>query len=304
MNIEKHLYLYLKSLNEKTSLSNQDIYVGFSGGIDSTALLVLLKKLQSTFNYNLHAISFMHANTPIVEPLETYDFTETLCKNLGIDYKFIKLDILKSNKGWETASRKARQNYYEVNSFDNVFLGHHLDDQNENTLIQLFRGAGNGMTGMKKQSSLNNVMYHRPFLDLEKEALTHFLIANNISWIEDKTNENSDFTRNFFRNNIITSLKKYYPEYSQKLSLFRKKQNEQQELSIDIAKTDGLEFLLSKETVDISNLSTLRIKNLLKVYLNSQKIFKPDNWLNEQVKYIQKEGVLKPIMDSNKKLTF
>lgn len=249
------------------SLKDANIFCGFSGGADSTAILFILKNKQKIYKFNLTAIYFSHGNCPIsVNGSESREFVKNFCGKHGIPLLIQELSLNNDNgNGWEAEGRSLRQQFFNNLNDHNkyVFLGHHLDDQNETTMMQLMRGgACRGAVAMKEMSDF----YIRPFLKIHKKEIYQFLQSQNIKWIEDPTNINSEFTRNFWRNSALPLIEQHYPSYSQKLENFRKQLDELHQIALDMAVIDGLNDLIKGNEVFL-NKTQLRLKNLIKQFL-------------------------------------
>lgn len=279
-NLNKLVHLFLKRLEP---LENKNILVGYSGGADSTALLHILKNKADKFSFNLKAVFFSHEGSPLIEnESELIKHCHTFCDELEVDLITHSLFLeKKKSQSWESSGRIARMSFYENNKPDYVFLGHHKDDQDETTMIQLFRGAGKGISAMKPIENY----YCRPFLTVHKIEVYDYLKLNNLTWIEDTTNENLEFTRNFWRRKGLPTIKEYYPQYSQQLGLLRDKTTELIQISQELAVVDGLESLNRGEIISISSLNDIRLKNLISHFYSSNKIsidgFYVDNQINE-----------------------
>ena len=279
-NLNKLVHLFLQSLEP---LEDKNVVIGYSGGADSTALLHLLKDKQEFFSFNLKAVFFSHEGSPLIENEDVLiKHCKEFCSLINVDLIIHPLHLEKQkNQSWESSGRMGRMSFYENNPSDYVFLGHHKDDQDETTMIQLFRGAGKGISAMKKIENF----YCRPFLDIHKEDIYKHLEHKKLTWIEDSTNTNVEFTRNFWRLEGLPTIKKYYPHYSQQLDLLREKTTELIQMSKELAKVDGLETLLSGNSLNIENLNDLRLKNLISQFYSSYKISieKPyvENQINE-----------------------
>lgn len=256
-NFDKVIHLFLQSLG---NLENKTLLVGYSAGADSTLLLHLLAQKKDFFKYKLEAVFFSHENSPINEgENNNLLLAQKTCQKLGIILYHQPIEMEKTtNKSWEQLGREARIEFYQNHYHDFIFLGHHLDDQNETTMIQLFRGAGKGMRAMK----FIDGKICRPFLTISKKEIYQYLQQNKIEWIEDPTNKNTDFTRNFWRNIGLPTIAQHYPSYSLLLSKFRKKIQNLENLSFDLAQLDGLDSLLQGKTIQVSHLSETRIMNL------------------------------------------
>lgn len=295
MELSKTLHIFLNSLG---NLENKKIIVGFSGGADSTALLYLLKDRQKIFKFNLEAIFFSHGDSPIaVDEDIMKNFCSKFCKDLNINFLINDLNLEKINRqGWESSGRKARQTFYENHDCDYIFLGHHKNDQNETTMTQLFRGGGKGTIGMKEIEG----KYCRPFLSHFKSDIYSFLTSKNLMWIEDPTNTNTDFTRNFWRNEGIPTIEKHYPNYSSTLDKFREKQSSLYQIAKELAIVDGLNDFLNNKPINIKSITSTRLKNLLSHIFNAYNVNMEDAYYTQQVNHyfsnktllIEKKGIV------------
>lgn len=285
-NLNKLIHIYLTHLEPK----DKKITVGFSGGADSTALLDLLHIKQDFFTYQLDAVVFTHGDSPIaVQEDDMLIFCKSFCHARKIPLRQIDLNLEKiPRNGWENSGRKARQGYYDTLQTDYVFLGHHQDDQNETTMTQLFRGGGKGTAGM----SDNDGFYCRPFLNIHKKDIYAYLEEKNITCIEDPTNTNNNFTRNFWRNVGLPAIEGHYPQYSQILDKFRTKQEELYSLAYDMALEDGLESILQGKIQPIKKLSPVRLKNLLTHIFSSENKSMEDAFYDQQVSHYKANGHL------------
>jgi tRNA(Ile)-lysidine synthase len=290
-NFDKAIHLFLQSLGD---LKNKKILVGYSAGADSTLLLHLLAQKKDFFEYHLEAVFFSHENSPINEgENNNLLLAQKTCQSLNIPFYHQSIHMEKTTKkSWEQIGRQARLEFYQKHPTDFIFLGHHLDDQNETTMIQLFRGAGKGMRAMKPIDG----KICRPLLDISKKDIYDYLQFHKIRWIEDPTNKNTDFTRNFWRNIGLPTIANYYPSYSLLLSKFRKKIQTLENLSLDLAKVDGLDSLLQGKTIQVSHLSETRIMNLfhhLYPHLKSsleekvvEEFFKQNNFIKKEKTFL------------------
>lgn len=260
---------------------NAKYLVGYSGGIDSTALLItahkIFKKLGIT---NLSAVFFSHINSPINEgESDNLKLVQKVCTDLNIPLETKELDLsFKGNHSWEQYGRMLRQQYFFESSADFVLLGHHREDQDETSLIQLFRGAGKGVSGMKM---LDHKLF-RPFLNLSKKDLKDYLIEKNIPWLDDPTNANNDLTRNFWRNEGIPIIQKHYPHLSSQIQVIRDKFNEQEEIAFELATIDGLETFVKNGHITLQ-CSVVRVLNLVSFSLNHYGIGVQKRLIKEQL---------------------
>jgi tRNA(Ile)-lysidine synthase len=301
--LEQH---FLTKIRQLTNFQQSNFLIAYSAGIDSTAVLHIANKIFSKLNIQFSAVFFSHINSPINDGEEdNLSLAIKTCKTLNIEFNHQPLDL--SHKGqysWEQYGRMLRQQYYNQNNFDYVLLGHHKDDQDETTLIQMFRGAGKAVAGMHFQDH----KLIRPFLEFPKKDLTNYLIERNLEWLDDPTNSNEDLTRNFWRNKGIPTIQEHYPNLSSTLQAIRDKFLEQDEIALELAKVDGLEEFISFNKINPTCNST-RLINLISVYLNCKSLSCQkktlrttiqNNWLkrdfnletNSYVIYFSKNGTI------------
>ena len=206
MQLEGHQN-FIKSLNA------QQIYVGFSGGIDSTALLLILHKISIIHNLRLIAVHFQH-NLRGSDSIDDASWCKDFCKSKKINFIEINLDVIKDMKqgeGIEAAARRLRNNYYQSISRKSqitVALGHHAEDKAENLILRICRGSNStGLTSMRKIQKIGYVNYIRPIIRNTKDELIHFLEETSVdNCCVDKSNNDEHYKRNFIRHNILPDL--------------------------------------------------------------------------------------------------
>ena len=209
-------------ITEHTDLS-KSIFIGYSGGPDSTALVHLLSTLKAKQDLNLKAI---HINHNLSKHSSTWEnhCIETCSKlNVNLITKSIKIKV--DGGGLESASRRARYKVFEkiLNRDDQLLLGHHSDDVAETLIMRLMRGTGpDGMEGPKLKRSLGQGVLVRPLLGVSKKDILDYLKKHNIDYIKDDSNLSSDFDRNYLRNEIFPMLEKKWNNFSNRVSNFSK----------------------------------------------------------------------------------
>lgn len=99
-----------------------------------------------------------------------------------------------------------------MNKQTTLVTGHHIDDQVETLFLNLMRGAGlDGLSAMPSIKTFSSGFHSRPFLNISKEDLKAYAIENNISWVEDESNNDSVYDRNFIRNEVMPLIKTRSP---------------------------------------------------------------------------------------------
>lgn len=208
----------------------KNYWVAFSGGLDSHVLLHFLK---TEFpELNIRAVHVNHQLLPEAVIWEKH--CKKICRELNIPLATIRVKILKKpGHSLEALARQARYTAIQklLKKSDILFTAHHQDDQAETVLLQLFRGAGlKGVSAMPSLLKLNNIIILRPFLNFSRQDLLNYAQTNKLNWIEDPSNKNYIFDRNYLRNIIFPLLKKRWPEITKILNRFAKHCGEQEKL--------------------------------------------------------------------------
>jgi len=183
------------------------IVIGVSSGADSMALFHYMIK-----NYK-DKIICAHINHNVRDQSnEEQIFLENYCKENNIIFETMTIKNYTENN-FENEARKKRYNFYEeiLNKYNSKYLllAHHADDLIETILMKIVRGSNiNGYAGIKKIAKMNNYYIVRPLLDYTKEEILKYLKDNNIKYYEDITNNDTTYTRNRFRHNLLPLLKK------------------------------------------------------------------------------------------------
>lgn len=204
MNLNSLFYRKFDKFVEENCLfgKGDKLIVGFSGGADSTALLLCLMHLRTKFNISLLA-AYVNYNLRGKESTVEQEFVKKFCfqRNISLVIKNVKSEI-KNNL--ENSARTIRFDYFrdlkKLYKFDKIVLAHTKDDQAETILYKLFRGSG--LTGLKGILAKNNNIIH-PLLVFKKKEITNFLIDQDIKWCEDSSNNDNKFSRNKIRNELI-----------------------------------------------------------------------------------------------------
>lgn len=244
------LFHYLDALRAKHWL------VGFSGGLDSTVLLFLLHRFNQRHPELKLDISCVHVNHGLsIHANDWQSHCQAFCHHLGIPFvaKTIELDVNRRGN-LEQRAREARyQAISDVSSKNTVlFLGHHLDDQAETLLFRLARGAGpSGLSSMAPWSETSSGVKFRPLLAVSKQELDAFAVENNLTWINDESNEEDEFDRNFIRNQLIPLATERWPSFAHNLARSAALCAEQQQL-LDEQCEQHLRAVSEGETLNIT----------------------------------------------------
>ncbi len=232
MLIEQAVAEALESLfAEKGSVSTKiesTIWLGLSGGIDSTVLLHAAAQFAAMSNRQLKAIHVHHGLSENADAWAKQ--AQFLCEQLSatfsitIDCIIEKVQLESRGDGLEQAARSARYQAFEKHcgSKDVLLQGHHLDDQIETFFMRAIRGSGlTGLASIPKQRNLsrsNSCQILRPLLNIEKSQLISYAQQNQLIWVEDESNQDSEIERNWWRNELLPQVWQRYPQQKHSLS--------------------------------------------------------------------------------------
>lgn len=229
-------------IQEENLISEDEhVTVALSGGADSIALLHLLVTLKDTMSLTIAAIH-IHHGLRVASDGEAA-FVRDLCQRWKIPLHFEQVDLTAdaySGMSTEEAARTARYKVfgrYLKAQGGKIALGHHMDDQAETVLLNLFRGSGaQGLKGMLPQRE----SYIRPLLCVNKSWIVNYCHINNLDYVMDESNQDVTFTRNRLRQEIMPLIeRKVQPKLSEHISrtaqLLREEDSYLRELAIEAA---------------------------------------------------------------------
>ena len=275
-----------------------DISVALSGGVDSIVLLHALSQLQKQLKLKLNAIHIHHDLSPNADDWLTFCHKE--CKKLSIPIKSEKINIKQDlPMGIEAAARKSRYQVLEIYRKGILALGHHQNDQAETLMLQLFRGSG--LSGLAAMPTFDRERFiWRPLLRIKREIIEDYAKENNLVFIEDESNNNLQFERNFLRKEILPLIKSRYPDIINTISRSSENIAEGLNLHKAIAKEDAnLYFSKNKERLSLTMLKVLekeRVVNLIRWWLDINKQLMPSkktmSELYRQIKDVKKDALL------------
>jgi len=251
------------------------ILLGLSGGMDSVVLLHLLHALAPKFDWRVSAIHVHHGLSPNAD--DWADFCRDLCARYDIPLQVEQVDVrlLRNEHGIEAAARKLRYAAFAQQTCDFIALAHHADDQAETLLLQLLRGAGvRGAASMPmlKPALKQAAATLRPLLEMPRSALFAYAQQHDLSWIEDESNNDDSYGRNFLRHRIFPELEHRFPAYRETLARSVRHFAEASELLDALAQQDALNWVLGDplELALLRSLSHPRARNLLRYVLHLQ----------------------------------
>lgn len=192
------------------------LWVGFSGGLDSTVLLHLAAADDRLRQAGLRAIHIHHGLAPEAEAWATH--CRDVCISLGIALDVVRVRVDPAGGlGPEAAARQARYSAFAavLSAGETLALAHHREDQAETFLLRALRGSGvDGLAAMRPWRQFRQGFLWRPLLDTPRAALLAWAQTRGLRWIEDASNADGRFDRNFLRHRVLPLLRERWPQTS------------------------------------------------------------------------------------------
>lgn len=250
------------------------IIIAYSGGLDSHVLLHTIAAMRAELT-DCEFIA-LHINHGLSEKAGQWAaHCASQCEVLDIPFANINVDA--KNKTGESPEAVAREVRYQafgefMQPGDCLLTAHHQDDQAETLLIQLLRGAGpRGLAAMPGYSGFAEGWHARPLLNFSRDELHEYaqqIVVQNkqSSWIEDESNSDTRFDRNFLRHEIMPKLKSRFPGMATTLSRSASLCAEAAGLLVSVATDDLKQVALNDGAFSVAELRALgevRARNLL-----------------------------------------
>jgi tRNA(Ile)-lysidine synthase len=269
------------------------IAVALSGGLDSVVLLDTVYK--STLAHKsppeIWAFHIHHGLQKSAD--DWFVFCEKLTKKYQIkfDFRLLHLDGNSKQGNVEARARSARyQALAELcteHGVQDLLLAHHQNDQAETVLLQLLRGSGvAGLAAMSNSRELKLgdtvITLWRPLIEQSKLELEAYAKTNQLEWVEDPSNQNTQYRRNAIRKNIIPRLEKIQPGAIVNLARSAKFLAQSQTLLDRLAKMDGKSIIV-KAGLNVSRLKALAendlpaANNLMRYWLKTYDLAMPSH---------------------------
>lgn len=228
--------------------------IALSGGLDSMVLLELAARFLPA-----KQVTVLHVNHQLQsEAGEWQLFCAQQAEQRGLTFRAEKVQL--EGGSVETAARNARYSVFEDEMSSDVCLmmAHHADDQAETLLFRLLRGAGvRGMAAMAVQRKLNNGKLLRPLLGCSRSELKSWAIREGLSWVEDPSNSDTQYDRNYLRQQVLPLLAKRWPRVNERLNATACHLADAEALLEELAQADLEACLASANTLSLTELKLL-----------------------------------------------
>jgi tRNA(Ile)-lysidine synthase len=266
------------------------LLIAYSGGIDSQVLLhsIASLKKQNAINTIIRVCHVDHGLSPNASQWQV--FAKEQCKKFDLPLDIISVNVqATAQQSIEAQARDAR--YRALKSVGNIgdliVTGHHSDDQTETYLLALKRGSGlKGLSAMQSEMTFGEQLLVRPLLNISRSEIEAYAKRHKLVWIEDESNKDVRFDRNFIRHQISPKLIERWPSINKTIARSAEHCFEAQQLLDELAveDLDSCQKSLYKLCVyHLNKLSEPRLKNLLRYFLSTHHILMPSR---EQLKQI------------------
>lgn len=273
MRIQAHVAQFLsKVIPANTSPT---LLLALSGGLDSCVLLHALVEVKKTLNVSLRVMHVHHGLSSNAN--DWADFCAETCAAYQVPFELVKVMVQKNTGlGVEAAAREARYQALFAANADFIVLAHHQDDQSETLLLQLLRGSGlKGLSAMAAQDPDRGLL--RPLLDVSRLEIEAYAKATKLAWMEDESNLDNQYDRNYCRHEVMSAIKARFPSASATLARSAAHIAEAADLLDALAQMDAQKCVVEgRMNVDLlTALGLPRAKNVFRWWLASMNFSAP-----------------------------
>ncbi len=195
--------------------ANKGRYViAFSGGMDSHVLLYAMTEVRKYLDADIVALHVNHGISIAAD--HWVEHCRQVCQQMKVQLEVVSVRVDQSLPSLENELRTARYAVFEENlhAEDVLLLAHHADDQAETLLQRLFRGSGHkGAAGMPRMRAIGKARLLRPLLDVPRSELREYAERAGLQWIEDDSNTDEVFDRNYIRHTLLPIVANRWPGY-------------------------------------------------------------------------------------------
>lgn len=215
----------------------QIVRIGLSGGLDSSVLLHVLAQLRAQDGFALSAVHVHHGLVPGARAWGAH--CAAMCAELGVPCAVVDVSVDRADPaGLEAAARSARRAAL-LGAGGVVALAHHRDDQAETVLFRAVRGSGiKGLSAMRELQPDPRGFLWRPLLATSRAELEAYARLEGLAWIEDPSNAERYYARNYLRHEVMPQLTERFPGSAGCLARLARLAGEASELMDEIAAED------------------------------------------------------------------
>ncbi|TLV14183.1 tRNA lysidine(34) synthetase TilS [Klebsiella indica] len=272
----------------QTLQPHRQFLLAFSGGLDSTVLLyrlVLWRQLDPTIH--LRAMHIHHGLSANADGWVAH--CQQICQQWQVPLLVERVTLGDEGLGIEAHARQARYQAFREALLPGEALvtAQHLDDQCETFLLALKRGSGpTGLSAMAGESDFAATKLLRPLLNESRESLQQWALAHQLTWIEDESNQDDAYDRNFLRLRIVPQLRARWPHFVDAVARSASLCGEQEQLLDEMLATELATLVAEDGSLAIAPLRTMsapRRAALLRRWLAGRNVPMPAREVPERI---------------------
>lgn len=272
----------------QTLQPHRQFLLAFSGGLDSTVLLHrLVRWREQDPTIQLRAIHIHHGLSANADGWVAH--CQQVCQQWQVPLLVERVVLGDEGLGIEAHARQARYQAFRMALLPGEALvtAQHLDDQCETFLLALKRGSGpTGLSAMSGESNFAGTKLLRPLLNERRESLYQWAMTHQLTWIEDESNQDDAYDRNFLRLRIVPLLSARWPHFAEAVARSASLCGEQEQLLDEMLAAELVTLMAEDGSLAVEPLTTLsapRRAALLRRWLGAHNALMPSRDVPERI---------------------
>ncbi|OAJ95442.1 tRNA lysidine(34) synthetase TilS [Vibrio bivalvicida] len=289
MNLES---IFDNTLEQHYKTGNQ-IILGLSGGLDSRVMLELMAQYCQKRNIVCFAVHVHHGLSPNADHWAQQ--CQKWCQQLSVEFVLERVSVVTEARSLEESARDARYGALKkyLKPGDLLLTGQHADDQLETFFLALKRGSGpKGLSSMAQVMEFGCAKLLRPLLTVPRKEIEQYAGEKQIDWVEDESNQDQRFERNYIRHSVTPALVERWPHIRQSIQRAAELCSEQEYLLDELLIDKYQQCLQSDESLSIEKLEPLTPSirsRIIRMWLEQGQLRMPSR---EQLALIWREVAL------------
>ena len=257
--------------------NRQSLLVAYSGGVDSTVLLHALTQLkqQQRPDLQLSAIYIHHGLSQNADSWARHCQQQCQIWQVPLIIEKVQLDPMAGNIEQQARNARYQAIYRHLKSDQMLCTAQHLDDQCETFLLALKRGSGPaGLSAMPVESN----RHLRPLLTISRQQIEAYANWHQLTWIEDESNQDDHYDRNFLRLKVLPLINQRWPQFSQMVARSASLCQQQEALINELLDNDFHQLLTTQGQLRLSpliNYSEYKRNAILRMWFRQQGVMMP-----------------------------
>lgn len=257
--------------------NRQSLLVAYSGGVDSTVLLHALTQLkqQQRPDLQLSAIYIHHGLSQNADSWARHCQQQCQIWQVPLIIEKVRLDPMAGNVEQQARNARYQAIYRHLKSDQMLCTAQHLDDQCETFLLALKRGSGPaGLSAMPVESN----RHLRPLLTISRQQIEAYANRHQLTWIEDESNQDDHYDRNFLRLKVLPLINQRWPQFSQMVARSASLCQQQEALINELLDNDFHQLLTTQGQLRLPPLITYseyKRNAILRMWFRQQGVMMP-----------------------------